>query len=110
MVLNDRSKELGLSNIYVKDESSRFGINSFKGLGASWAMGNYIAEKLNIPIEDLPYERMVSDEIREKLGKVTFASCTDGNHGRGVAWVGQMLQQDVKIFMPKGSGSDRVKI
>lgn len=109
VLLNDRSKELGLSNIYVKDESSRFGINSFKGLGASWAMGNYIAEKLNIPIEELPFERMVSDEIREKLGKVTFASCTDGNHGRGVAWVGQMLQQEVKIFMPAGSGSDRVE-
>ena len=106
--LNDRAKEIGLNNIYVKDESSRFGINSFKGLGAAWAMGNYIAEKLNIPIEELPYERMISDEIRKKLGKVTFASCTDGNHGRGVAWVGQMLQQEVKIFMPKGSGSDRV--
>lgn len=106
--LNDRAGEIGLNNIYVKDESSRFGINSFKGLGAAWAMGNYIAEKLNIPIEELPYERMISDEIRKKLGNVTFASCTDGNHGRGVAWVGQMLQQEVKIFMPKGSGSDRV--
>ncbi|WP_100065172.1 diaminopropionate ammonia-lyase [Miniphocaeibacter massiliensis] len=107
--LKDSAKRLGLSNIYVKDESSRFGINSFKGLGAAWAMGNYIAEKLDIPIEELPYDRMISDEIRKKLGNVTFASCTDGNHGRGVAWVGQMLQQEVKIFMPKGSGSDRVK-
>ena len=107
--LKNMATRLGLSNIYVKDESSRFGINSFKGLGAAWAMGNYIAEKLNIPIEELPYERMISDEIREKLGNVTFASCTDGNHGRGVAWVGQMLQQEIKIFMPKGSGSDRVE-
>lgn len=108
-VLRQFSKHAGLRNVYLKDESSRFEINSFKGLGASFAMGSYIAQRLNLDLSDLPYERMISDEVREALGEITFVSCTDGNHGRGVAWVGQMLKQKVKIYMPKGSSSDRVK-
>ena len=107
--LKDYSKSVGLKNVYVKDESSRFGINSFKGLGASYAMGNIIAEKLGTTIENLTFEEMISDEVREKLGKVTFISCTDGNHGRGVAWVGEKLKQDVKIYMNKGAAEERVK-
>ena len=31
--LSARAKELGLGNIFVKDESHRFGLNAFKGLG-----------------------------------------------------------------------------
>lgn len=107
--LKDYSKSVGLKNVYVKDESSRFGINSFKGLGASYAMGNIIAEKLGVPIEELSFEEMISDEVREKLGEVTFISCTDGNHGRGVAWVGEKLKQKVYIYMNKGAAEDRVK-
>ena len=30
---------LGVSKIYVKDESKRFGLNAFKGLGGSYCIG-----------------------------------------------------------------------
>ena len=36
---------LGLGNIRAKDESKRFGLNAFKVLGASYAMGRYLAER-----------------------------------------------------------------
>lgn len=34
---------------------------------------------------------------------MTFATTTDGNHGRGVAWAAQQLGQNAVIYMPKGS-------
>lgn len=40
---------LGLGNIRAKDESKRFGLNAFKVLGASYAMGRYLAERLGNP-------------------------------------------------------------
>ena len=39
---------LGLKSIYVKDESYRFGLNAFKVLGGSFAIGNYLAGRLNL--------------------------------------------------------------
>ena len=35
---------LGLKELYVKDESYRFGLNAFKVLGGSYAMARYIAK------------------------------------------------------------------
>lgn len=103
------AKELGLGSIYVKDESYRFGLNAFKVLGGSFAIGSYIAKKLGMDISELPYERMISPEIRKKLGDVTFVTATDGNHGRGVAWTANRLQQKSVIYMPKGSAQERLR-
>ena len=44
--LNHMAAYLGLNDFFVKDESYRFGLNAFKVLGGSFAMANYIAEKL----------------------------------------------------------------
>lgn len=106
--LNRLAGELGVAGIYVKDESFRFGLNAFKVLGGSYAIGNYIAKKLGMDIDELPYEKMVSKEIKEKTGEVTFISATDGNHGRGVAWTAQELGQKSIILMPKGSAMERL--
>ena len=77
-------------------------------LGGSFAIGNYIAKKLVEDIENMPYERMISKEVREKLGDLTFISATDGNHGRGVAWTANQLKQKCVIYMPKGSAKERL--
>ena len=42
--LPNMAKYLGLGNIYVKDESYRFGLNAFKVLGGSYAIARYIAK------------------------------------------------------------------
>ena len=41
---------LGVKRLLVKDESKRFGLNAFKVLGGSYAIGNYIANKLGMDI------------------------------------------------------------
>lgn len=105
--LQSLASNLNIKNIYLKDESKRFGLNAFKVLGVSYAMGKLIAKKLNMQISDLSYEKMISDEIKKKLGDVTFITATDGNHGRGVAWVANKLKQKAIILMPKGSSKER---
>ena len=103
------SKRLGVTSIRVKDESFRFGLNAFKVLGGSYALGSYIAKKLGVDLSELPYERLISPEVREKLGPITFVTATDGNHGRGIAWTASKLKQKSVVFMPKGSTEERLQ-
>ena len=44
--LDALAQSLGIAGMYVKDESHRFGLNAFKGLGGSFCLGRYIARKL----------------------------------------------------------------
>jgi len=107
--LSGLAKSLGVAGIYVKDESKRFDLNAFKVLGGSYAMGRYIAQLLHCDIAELPYERLISDEVRKQIGEVTFFTATDGNHGRGVAWAANQLGQKSVVYMPKGSAPYRLE-
>ncbi len=106
--LKNLAASLGVKSIHVKDESYRFGLNAFKVLGGSYALGNYIAQKLGEDISDLPYSRITSDEVRKQLGDITFVTATDGNHGRGVAWTANRLKQKSVVYMPQGSSLERL--
>ncbi len=107
--LSNLAKELGVGGIYVKDESYRFNLNAFKVLGGSYAMAKYLAEKLGKDISELPYEKLISDEVKNKLGDIIFYTATDGNHGRGVAWTANRLKQKSVVYMPKGSSKTRLE-
>jgi len=106
--LPETAKALGLGAVYVKDESFRFGLNAFKVLGGSFAIGSYMAKKLGRGISELSYEALISPEIKEKLGELTFVTATDGNHGRGVAWTANQFRQRSVVYMPKGSAQERL--
>lgn len=103
------SEKLRVRNIWVKDESHRFGLNAFKVLGGSYAVGKYIAEKLGVDISELSFEKLRSKEIKGKLGDITFVTATDGNHGRGIAWAANRLGHKAVVFMPKGSSEIRLE-
>ncbi|MDL2248334.1 diaminopropionate ammonia-lyase [Tyzzerella sp. OttesenSCG-928-J15] len=107
--LKNLAAALGVKDIWVKDESYRFGLNAFKVLGGSYALGSYIAKKLGEDISKLPASRFLSDEIRKKTGDMTFVTATDGNHGRGVAWTANRLGQKSVVYMPRGSATERLK-
>ena len=102
------AKAVGVASVQVKDESYRFGLNAFKVLGGSYALGRYIAKRLGEDIQDLPAQRILSEEVRQKLGQLTFVTATDGNHGRGVAWTANQLGQKSVVYMPKGSAQERL--
>lgn len=107
--LPELSKKIGIKSFHVKDESYRFGLNAFKVLGGSFAMGSYIAKELGVPLDSLPFEKLTSKETKEKLGDITFFTATDGNHGRGVAWAARELNQKSVVYMPKGSSLTRLE-
>ena len=105
--LDGMASELGLGGVYVKDESYRFGLNAFKVLGGSFAMGRYIAQQMGRDVGEMTYEYLTSPAFREEFGQATFFTATDGNHGRGVAWAANKLGQKAVVHMPKGSSQSR---
>lgn len=107
--LQGLAKEIGVGKIYLKDESKRFGLNAFKVLGGSFAMGKYLAQKLGKDMNEMPYDKLISDEVRNELGEITFVTATDGNHGRGVAWTANRLKQKAVVYMPMGSSQTRLE-
>jgi len=107
--LKQLAAALGVGGIYVKDESYRFGLNSFKVLGGGHAIGRYLGERLGLDTSELIYEKLQSAVAKDKLGQLTFTSATDGNHGRGVAWAAGQLGHRAVINMPKGSSLIRLQ-
>ncbi|HHV38623.1 MAG TPA: diaminopropionate ammonia-lyase [Tepidimicrobium sp.] len=106
--LDNLAKHYGIKNIFLKDESYRFGLNAFKVLGGSYAIGKYLADKLGLDITEVNFEYLKSPEIKKKLGEITFVTATDGNHGRGVAWAASQLGQKSVVYMPRGSSQIRL--
>ncbi|MFU0964482.1 diaminopropionate ammonia-lyase [Kluyvera ascorbata] len=102
--LDELAALFGVDKILVKDESQRFGLNAFKMLGGSYAIARLLCEKYGLAIEELSLNDLKTC-ITEKM---TFATTTDGNHGRGVAWAAKQLGQNAVVYMPKGSAQERV--
>ena len=105
--LKNLAAHYGVKKVWLKDESKRFGLNAFKVLGGSYAIGKYLSQRLGKDINELPYNVLISDEVKKQLGDVTFVTATDGNHGRGVAWMANRLKQKSVVYMPKGSAKMR---
>ena len=68
---------LNVGAVWVKDESFRFGLNAFKALGGSYAIGRCIAERLSIDPERVDYDALTDDAVRKRLGRITFITATD---------------------------------
>ena len=107
--LDHLAEYLGVGAVYVKDESSRFGLNAFKGLGGSYCIGKYIGEKCRIPDTELTYEKLKSEDVKKETEGLTFVTATDGNHGRGIAWTAHELGIKAVVYMPNGSAKERLE-
>ena len=107
--LKSLAEELGVSNIFVKDESYRFGLNAFKVLGGSYAIAREIGTRMGISEEELTLARLLQPDVQARLGQLRFVTATDGNHGRGVAWTAKRLGHRAVVFMPKGTAEERLE-
>ena len=107
--LKSLAEELGVSNIFVKDESYRFGLNAFKVLGGSYAIAREIGIRMGISEEELTLARLLQPDVQARLGQLRFVTATDGNHGRGVAWTAKRLGHRAVVFMPKGTAEERLE-
>ncbi|KAL1845271.1 hypothetical protein Daus18300_014570 [Diaporthe australafricana] len=99
------AKELQLSHVFVKDESNRFGLPSFKILGASWAVFRAVAERLHLDPAAFMHDNHGS-EFWARLGTMARAeglslvTCTEGNWGRAVARMAKYIGMPAKILVP----------
>lgn len=109
VALSGLASDLGLARIWVKDESFRFGLNAFKGLGCSYAMASYLCERAGIPVDEHATRRLRSPGVARRTGRYTFVTATDGNHGRGVAWAARMLGHEAVVYLPEGASPERVE-
>lgn len=86
--LQGMARAMGIAAVYFKDESSRFGLGSFKALGGAYAVNRLLVRELRRRLDDPSIE--VADLARPDCGDavkdITVACATDGNHGRSVAW------------------------
>ncbi|MEI2267451.1 diaminopropionate ammonia-lyase [Erwinia sp. CGal63] len=96
---------LGVEQVLVKDESRRFGLNAFKMLGGAWAIARLLCKETDSDINEFSFATF----RQQQRAPMTFATTTDGNHGRGVAWAARQLGQRAVIYMPKGSSPARVR-
>lgn len=106
--LSDLAVMLGIGGIWTKDESYRLSLNSFKVLGGSFALYRYLQRELGVLGEETSFAYLASEEVKKKVGDITFASATDGNHGRGVAWAAQQLGFKSVIYVHKDTSQRRI--
>lgn len=103
------SRNLGLKEIIVKDESTRFGIKAFKALGASYAIYRVLKKRWESEFETEFNFRIFKEKNKlRKLGKMTFCAASDGNHGRAVAWTAGILGQNAVIYLPGDTVRSRI--
>ncbi len=105
--LNRLAALIGIRNLWVNDEADRLNLGSFKVLGGSFAIFQTIRKMLGNP-QNLSFTDLKSPAIREKLGNMTFAAATDGNHGRGVAWSATQLGFNSVIYVHKHTSEARI--
>ena len=102
-----RAEAAGLGALWIKDESSRLGLPSFKILGASWAILRALEQRLG----DIgPWSHV--DELAARLAPhrpLTLAAATDGNHGRAVARMASLLGLRALIYVPEGTAAARIE-
>ena len=98
---------LGLERLVVKLETARFGLPSFKILGASWATCRALSRRLG-PVDE-PVATF--DELRAALPRLdglTLVAATDGNHGRAVARMAKLLGLGARILIPEHTAAARI--
>lgn len=88
--LKGLASRVSLADIILKDESARLGMNAFKILGVSYAVGRLL------------------NENRISRGSILVCATT-GNHGRAVARAARDHGLDAKIYLPAGTATARIQ-
>ena len=104
--LADVARDLGVASFVVKDESLRLGVPSFKLLGSSWAVRELIRRRIGRPAD----ADVTLIEMREHVRSARAVLCTasDGNYGRSVAALAEMLGCASVIFLPSDTAAQRI--
>lgn len=87
--LGGLARSLGIAKLFLKDESVRSDLGSFKALGAPIALARLILRLW--PDHNLDPKVLFNGGYRSLLENFTVISATDGNHGKGLAAAAQSM-------------------
>jgi len=100
------AQALGLQRLFVKLEVERFGLPSFKVLGASWATCRALSAHAGLDEPAATFGRLQT--LARSLGDLTLVAATDGNHGRAVAHMARLLGLRARILVPDDMAVARI--
>ena len=104
------ANDIGVKNIYYKDESSRFGLGSFKALGGTYGVLKFIHNALQKEIKnEVSIQDIHEGKYSEQISKYTVTTATDGNHGRSVAFGAKLFGCKCQIYIHSKVSSGRQK-
>lgn len=100
---------LGVASIMLKDESARFGLNSFKALGAPFALAQALYRHFGDP--EVLHSRIgkstISGTFDPTVKRMTACCASDGNHGKALAFAAQHFGLDCVVFVHNGVSASR---
>lgn len=105
--LDGVARAIGVGSIFCKDESSRFGLGSFKALGGAYAVFHLLRRHLQGDNVGVSQHALVPGEFSSRLKGIRVCAATAGNHGRSVAWGAQRFGCDCTIYIPAGTDGTR---
>lgn len=101
--LQEIATELGVKAVFVKDESNRFGLPSFKVLGASWGTYRALSQNLGFESDKITLEELSS---KAQASSISLVTASEGNHGRAVAYMARLLGIQAEIFVPRSMSEE----
>ncbi len=106
--LDTMAEAANIAKVYYKDESTRFGLKSFKALGGAYAVTRCLQQHLaQVNGVEPTMEELLSGQFKAQLKDVVVSCATDGNHGRSVAWGAQMFGCQCIIYIHRDVSQGR---
>jgi diaminopropionate ammonia-lyase len=93
--LPDLAQRWSARQVAVKVENDRWGLPSFKVVGASWAVVRALRDPL--PADWMPADGLPA--LKGRLTGVSLLAASEGNHGEALAYLARLLALDCRIFV-----------
>lgn len=100
---------LGIAELYVKDESTRFGLRAFKGVGGAYAVYRLLRARAEaLGLSNCTIQDLLERGHPEVSAGLTVCCATTGNHGRSLARAAQMFGCQCVIYVPETTTIGRI--
>ena len=99
--LSGLAQRLELGQVWLKDESTRFGLGAFKSIGGAYAVYRFLEAEIKRqqPNAVVTAKALIDGEFRELAEQITVACASAGNHGRAVAWGAQLFGARCIVYL-----------
>ncbi len=102
VAIESLAQAAGVTWVGFKDESSRFGLGSFKALGGAYAVLRLLSRETGLDAASIR-----GGGHAERMKSITVVTATDGNHGRSVAWGAGRFGCRCRIYIHAGVSENR---